>query len=77
MIKYWVLLLSFKPFVTVAQPFDLGSWNILNLKYSVNNQWSLREVIKYLPNHRHIPRKPPTQPVLKRQIHQPNKHPWI
>lgn len=24
-----------------AQKFDLGSWNILNLKYNVNNKWSI------------------------------------
>ena len=26
---------------TYAQNFDLGSWNILNLKYSVNDKWSV------------------------------------
>lgn len=27
--------------VTFAQNVDLGSWNILNIKYNVNNKWSL------------------------------------
>ena len=26
---------------TYAQNFDLGSWNILNLKYTVNDKWSV------------------------------------
>ena len=26
---------------SVAQKFDLGSWNILNLKYNVNDKWSV------------------------------------
>ena len=26
---------------SVAQNFDLGSWNILNLKYNVNSKWSV------------------------------------
>lgn len=26
---------------TYAQNFDLGSWNILNLKYNVNDNWSV------------------------------------
>ncbi|MCU0326301.1 MAG: DUF2490 domain-containing protein [Spirosomaceae bacterium] len=25
---------------SLAQSFDLGSWNILNLKYGINNKWS-------------------------------------
>jgi long-subunit fatty acid transport protein len=41
MIKYCILLLGFMPFVAVAQTFDLGSWNIINLKYNVNNNWSV------------------------------------
>ena len=27
--------------ISLAQNFDLGSWNILNLKYSVNDKWSV------------------------------------
>lgn len=27
--------------MSVAQNFDLGSWNILNLKYNVNDKWSV------------------------------------
>ena len=41
MIKYWILFFGFMPFVTVAQTFDLGSWNIINLKYNANNNWSV------------------------------------
>ncbi len=41
MIKYWILLVSFLPFVSEAQTVDLGSWNILNVKYTINNQWSV------------------------------------
>jgi hypothetical protein len=41
MIKYWILIVSFLPFVSVAQKVDLGSWNILNIKYSINNHWSV------------------------------------
>ena len=41
MIKYCILLLGFMPFVTEAQTFDLGSWNILNLKYNANKNWSV------------------------------------
>ena len=41
MIKYCILLLGIMPFVTVAQTFDLGSWNIINLKYNANNNWSV------------------------------------
>ena len=39
--KYWVLLVVFMPFVAAAQTFDLGSWNILNLKYNINDKWSV------------------------------------
>jgi long-subunit fatty acid transport protein len=41
MIKYWVILFGFIPFVSIAQTIDLGSWNILNLKYNHNEKWSL------------------------------------
>lgn len=27
--------------ISLAQNFDLGSWNILNLKYNVNDKWSV------------------------------------
>jgi hypothetical protein len=29
------------PFIAKGQSFDLGSWNIINLKYNVNNNWGL------------------------------------
>ncbi|MBK7589466.1 MAG: DUF2490 domain-containing protein [Bacteroidetes bacterium] len=32
---------SFIPFMSLAQSFDLGSWNILNLKYNYNEKWSV------------------------------------
>jgi long-subunit fatty acid transport protein len=41
MIKCWVILFGFIPFVSIAQTIDLGSWNILNLKYNHNEKWSL------------------------------------
>jgi Protein of unknown function (DUF2490) len=41
MFKYWLLLLGFMPLVTEAQTFDLGSWNIINLKYNVNNKYGV------------------------------------
>ncbi len=37
---YWVGLICLMPFVTLAQNIDLGSWNILNLKYNYNKKWS-------------------------------------
>ena len=40
MMKYWVILFGFIPSVSIAQTNDLGSWNILNLKYSHNEKWS-------------------------------------
>lgn len=41
MIKYWFLLLGFTPFISRAQNADLGTWNILNVKYTINNKWSV------------------------------------
>ncbi len=29
------------PYICFTQPFDLGSWNIVNLKYTHNEKWSL------------------------------------
>ena len=34
-----ILILSIQ--IIIAQNFDLGSWNIVNLKLNVNNKWSL------------------------------------
>ncbi len=36
-------ILTFKLLInkTYSQNFDLGSWNILNAKYSINNKWSV------------------------------------
>ncbi|MBK9299484.1 MAG: DUF2490 domain-containing protein [Bacteroidetes bacterium] len=39
--KYCFILFSFIPFMSLAQSFDLGSWNILNLKYNYNEKWSV------------------------------------
>ena len=36
-----MLILGFMPFVSVAQTFDLGSWNILNVKFNHNEKWSV------------------------------------
>jgi len=41
MLKYLGFLLTFLPLLTKAQSFDLGSWNILNLKLNVDSKWSL------------------------------------
>lgn len=41
MTKYWVMFLAALPFVSNAQRFDLGSWNILNLKYNHTEKWSI------------------------------------
>ena len=35
------LILILSTPIIVAQNFDLGSWNIVNLKLNVNNKWSL------------------------------------
>lgn len=39
--KFWRVLISCMPFVTFAQAPDLGSWNIINVKYNQNNKWSV------------------------------------
>lgn len=41
MIKKFVLLLIIFPSFMQAQTKGLGSWNILNVKYTVNKKWSL------------------------------------
>ena len=41
MFKYGALIFILLPFVTIGQAFDLGTWNILNLKYSATSKWSL------------------------------------
>jgi hypothetical protein len=35
-----VIYLFFSSNIVVAQKFDLGSWNILNIKYNQNEKWS-------------------------------------
>jgi hypothetical protein len=39
--KYWFIFLGFFPFVSFAQHSDLGSWNIINLKYNHDEKWSV------------------------------------
>ena len=39
--KYCFIVLGFAPLLSLAQTFDLGSWNILNLKYNPNEKWSV------------------------------------
>lgn len=41
MMRYWIVLFGFIPFVSFAQTIDLGTWNILNLKYNHNEKWSI------------------------------------
>ena len=36
-----IIILILSVYSTFAQKFDLGSWNILNLKYSINDKWSV------------------------------------
>ena len=39
--RYLLLFLSILSTNVYSQSFDLGSWNILNVKFNVNNNWSL------------------------------------
>jgi Protein of unknown function (DUF2490) len=39
--KIKIILLLFIASTLQAQSFDLGSWNILNLKYNIDNRWSV------------------------------------
>lgn len=41
MIKKWIFAFLFIPCITLAQNFDLGSWNIVNLKYNIDKKWSV------------------------------------
>lgn len=41
MLKYATAFLVFVPIIAQGQNLDLGSWNILNLKCNVNEQWSV------------------------------------
>jgi hypothetical protein len=41
MIKKVVFLIIFYPSIIVAQSSGLGSWNIINVKYVINEKWSL------------------------------------
>lgn len=41
--KHFYLVIAFFIFSVnsiFSQKFDLGSWNILNLKYTINEKWS-------------------------------------
>jgi hypothetical protein len=38
---YWVIFFTLVPLTAKGQSFDLGSWNTLNLKYNLNEKWSL------------------------------------
>ena len=35
------VIIIFSAGTLVAQNFDLGSWNVLNLKYNVDDKWSV------------------------------------
>lgn len=41
MFRYAVLVLCIAPCFAIGQGMDLGSWNIINLKYNANETWSL------------------------------------
>ncbi len=40
-LKYLVWLFILMPFTGTGQTFDLGTWNILNLKYTLDDKWSV------------------------------------
>jgi len=40
MLRNWLILFVFVPFATLAQSLDLGSWNIINIRYNAFNNWS-------------------------------------
>jgi hypothetical protein len=40
MYKYLIAVLLFFPKFGIGQKSDLGTWNILNLKYNLNSKWS-------------------------------------
>lgn len=39
--RYLAILWMVMPFVAQGQKFDLGSWNILTLKYNLDEKWSI------------------------------------
>lgn len=39
--RYFAALMLLLPFVVKGQSFDLGSWNILNIKYTMASKWSV------------------------------------
>jgi hypothetical protein len=41
MLKYLIIMLLFFPKIGKGQKLDLGTWNILNLKYTVDDKWSV------------------------------------
>lgn len=40
MFKYLTTILLFIPSISVGKSIDLGSWNILNIKYNLDEKWS-------------------------------------
>lgn len=41
MIKRLIIIALFLPFLSKGQSVGLGSWNILNVKYTLDSQWSI------------------------------------
>ena len=41
MLRNWLILFGFVPFASLAQSLDLGSWNIINIRYNAFNNWSV------------------------------------
>lgn len=39
--RYVFLIVALAPYLAKGQAFDLGSWNIIHVKYHINKQWSL------------------------------------
>lgn len=41
MLKFFISLLTIIPFFVKGQYIDLGSWNIINVKYNLDEKWSI------------------------------------
>lgn len=41
MFKRLIIIVLFLPYLSKGQSVDLGSWNILNIKYTLDSQWSV------------------------------------
>lgn len=39
--RYWLIFFWFVPIATFSQNVDLGTWNIINIRYNAFNNWSV------------------------------------